>query len=72
MIVLAEVLVRQVVIPVRIVDGRNPAPLGNHGKPLLVGIYRESSFRGFLGGAGFRPSTVALSMLGVIASPGPC
>ena len=22
-------------------DGRNPAPLWNHGKPLLFGIYRE-------------------------------
>ena len=40
------------------VDGRNPAPLGNHGNPLLVGICRESSFQGFSGGAGFRPSTV--------------
>ena len=23
------------------VDGQNPAPLGNHGKPLFVGIYRR-------------------------------
>ena len=38
------------------------APLGNHGTPLLVGIYRGiESFQGFLGGAGFRPSTVPLS-----------
>ena len=34
------------------------APLGNHGKPWLVGIYRRIKFQGFLGGAGFRPSTV--------------
>ena len=47
------------------VDGRNPAPLGNHKKPLFVmgnhcvlAFTDESSFRGFLGGAGFRPSTV--------------
>ena len=34
------------------VDGRNPAPLGNHGKPLFVGIYMGiDSFQGFLGGA---------------------
>ena len=41
-------------------DGRNPfAPLGNHGKPLFVGIYRGiESFQGFLGGAGFHLSTV--------------
>ena len=33
-------------------DGRNPAPLGNHGKPWLVGVYRGiASFQGFLGGA---------------------
>ena len=32
----------------------------HHGKPLFVGIYRgELSFQGFLGGAGFRPSTVS-------------
>ena len=30
------------------VDGHNPAPLGNHGKPFFIGIYR----------GGFRPSTV--------------
>ena len=29
-------------------DGRNPAPLGNHGKPLFVGIYREIMIPGFL------------------------
>ena len=29
------------------VDGRNPAPLGNHGKPLLVGICREAILLGF-------------------------
>ena len=33
-------------------DGRNPfAPLGNHRKPLFVGIYWESSLQSFLGGA---------------------
>ena len=37
------------------VDGRNPAPLGNNGTPLLLGICGESSFEGFLGGAGFCP-----------------
>ena len=30
------------------VDGRNPAPLGNHGKPLFVGVYRGSIIKGFL------------------------
>ena len=30
------------------VDGRNPAPLGNHGKPLSVGIYRGIIISGFL------------------------
>ena len=30
------------------VDGRNPAPLGNHGKPLFVGIYRGMIIPGFL------------------------
>ena len=40
-------------------DGRNPAPLGNHEKPLFASIYRGiESFQGFLAGAGFRPSTV--------------
>ena len=29
------------------VDGRNPAPLGSHEKPLLVGIYREIILLGF-------------------------
>ena len=33
------------------------APLEKHRKPLLVGIDRESSFQGFLGGAGLVPST---------------
>ena len=45
-------------ILVHTVDGRNPAPLGNHEQPLFVGVYRESLFQGVLGGAGFRPSTV--------------
>ena len=40
------------------VGGQNPAPLGSHGKPLFVGITRESSCQGFLGGAGFGPPTV--------------
>ena len=31
------------------VDGRNPAPLGNHGKPLLVGICRGIIIPGLLG-----------------------
>ena len=35
-----------------------PAPLWNHGKPLFGGIYRGNIIPGFLGGAGFRPSTV--------------
>ena len=36
------------------------APLGSHGKPWVVGIYRGiESFQGFSGGAGFRPSTVS-------------
>ena len=30
------------------VDGRNPAPLGNHGKPLLIGIFRGFIIPGFL------------------------
>ena len=30
------------------VDGRNPAPLGNHGKPLFMGIYRTFIILGFL------------------------
>ena len=34
--------------------------LGNHDTPLLVGITGESTFQGFLGGAGFCPSTVWL------------
>ena len=34
------------------VDGRNPASLGNHGKPLLVGIHRGIiRNQGFSGGA---------------------
>ena len=41
------------------VDGRNPAPLGNHGKPLFVVIYRGiEPFQRCSGGAGIRPSTV--------------
>ena len=45
-------------------DGRNPAPLGNHGKPLFAGIYRGINIPGFFfGGVGFRPSTVGLSSL---------
>ena len=40
------------------VGGRNPAPLGNHGKPLLLVFTRESSCQEFLGGAGFGPPTV--------------
>ena len=35
------------------VDGQNPAPRWNHGKPLFVGIYRGIIIPGFLGGAGF-------------------
>ena len=43
------------------VDGRIPAPFKSHGKPLFVGIYRGILIPGgFLGGAGFRPSTVSL------------
>ena len=35
------------------------APLGTHEKPLFVGMYRGIiRLQGFLGGAGFRPSTV--------------
>ena len=30
------------------VDGRNPAPLGNHGKPLFVGIYKKIIIPRFL------------------------
>ena len=30
------------------VDGRNPAPRGNHGKPLFIGIYRGFIIPGFL------------------------
>ena len=41
------------------VDGRNPAPLSNHGRPLLFVFRGESALQGFLGGAGFRPSTVS-------------
>ena len=38
------------IAPASGVDGRNPAPLGNHGKPGLVGIYRGiESFQGSLG-----------------------
>ena len=37
---------------------RNPAPLGNHGNHCFLVFTGESSFQGFLGGAGFRPSTV--------------
>ena len=42
------------------VDGRNPfrttfETMGNH---CLLVLTEESAFRGFLGGAGFRPSTV--------------
>ena len=33
------------------------APLGNHEKPLFVGIY-QGIIKGFLGGVAFRPSTV--------------
>ena len=41
------------------VDGQHPAPVGNHGKPLFVGIYRgiETHSLGFLNGGavhGFR------------------
>ena len=39
------------------VDGQNPEPPEKHGKPLFVGMCREFSFLGFLGGAGIRPST---------------
>ena len=41
-------------------DGRNPAPLGNHGNHCLLVFTRESSFQGFLGGAKWisQPSTV--------------
>ena len=45
---------------VHTVDGRNPAPLCNHGTPLSVGIYRGiESFQGVLGGAKWisQPST---------------
>ena len=31
------------------VDGRNPAPLGNHKKPLSVGIYKGIIIPGLLG-----------------------
>ena len=30
------------------VDGQNPAPLGNHGKPFFVGIHRGIIILGFL------------------------
>ena len=30
-------------------DGRNPAPLGNHGKPWLVGMYKRIIIPGFFG-----------------------
>ena len=37
--------------------------LRNHAKPFFVGIYRGiESFQGFLGGAGFRPSTASRTM----------
>ena len=41
------------------VDGQNPALLGNHGKPLFVGIHRGIISLGIFVGAGFRPSTVS-------------
>ena len=44
------------------VDGRNPIRIRTTWKPwlkpLCIDIDRGSSFLGFLGGAGFRPSTV--------------
>ena len=52
------------------VGGRNPAPLGNHGKPWFVVFTRESSLQGFLGGAGFRPSTVCFQGAGFLLSRG--
>ena len=30
------------------VDARNPAPFGNHGKPVFVGIYQGIIIPGFL------------------------
>ena len=45
----------------RAVDG---CEIPSHVKPLSADIYRRiESFQGFLGGAGFRPSTVGLSTL---------
>ena len=43
-------------------DGQNPAPLGSHGKPLFVGIYR-----GLLGGAGFRPPQYVFGRMFVLS-----
>ena len=49
-------------------DGPNPSPLSNHGKPLFVGDYRGQRFLG----AGICPSTVLLESpflrLGILIS----
>ena len=53
--------ISDLVMNLNTLDGRNPfAPLWSHRKPLFVGLYRESSCQGFVGGAGLRPSTVLL------------
>ena len=51
------------------VDGRNPAPLGNHRKALFLVCTGESSFQGFLGGAGLRPSAVLRENTGLRKDP---
>ena len=50
------------------VDGHNPAPLET-----IVGWYLrgESSFQGFVGGAGFRPSPTRKTQLELLESPCP-
>ena len=50
----------ETVIGCRSVDGRNPHHFEAMGKQCLWAFTGESSFQGFLGGAGLRPSTVCL------------